>query len=222
MKAVDRFQPGAAALLDLRDLVDPPGGGRGVASYGRTIRLPRARGRSRSARWSASGGVPSRRKGREPSEEELGARVGMPVEKLRLLLDAARAPFSLDAPTAERGAGNRHHDPHHTASYLPEDEVISQRIPSRNRGCLEPLTEREREVDALRYGFAADRVSASPENRSKLGLSRTHPTDRERARSRSFGASGRPEHSYCSSASQPYSPGTGIILPGNAELSAVV
>jgi len=172
MKAVDRFQPSRGLRFStyatwwIRQSVS-----RGVADYGRTIRLPvhavesigkleRARRTLREAH------------GREPSEAELAARIGMPVDKVRLLLDAARQPYSLDAPTGEneeQAIGDFIRD---RTVPSPEDETISRELATRIEGALAPLTEREQEVVRLRYGFTADREFTLAEVGRKLGLSR--------------------------------------------------
>jgi RNA polymerase sigma factor (sigma-70 family) len=172
MKAVDRFQPARGLRFStyatwwIRQSVS-----RGVADYGRTIRLPvhavEAIGKLERARRTLR-----ETHGREPSEAELGARLGMPVDKVRLLLDAARQPYSLDAPTGENeeqaiGAFIRDR-----TVPSPEDETISRELASRIEGALAPLTEREQEVVRLRFGFASDREYTLAEVGRKLGLSR--------------------------------------------------
>jgi RNA polymerase primary sigma factor len=172
MKAVDRFQPARGLRFStyatwwIRQSVS-----RGVADYGRTIRLPvhavEAIGKIERARRSLR-----EAHGREPSEAELGARLGMPVDKVRLLIEAARQPYSLDAPTGENeeqaiGAFIRDR-----TVPSPEDETISRELASRIESALAPLTEREQEVLRLRYGFSSDREYTLAEVGRKLGLSR--------------------------------------------------
>ena len=96
----------------------------------------------------------------------------MPVDKVRLLLDAARQPYSLDAPTGEneeQAIGDFIRD---RTVPSPEDETISRELATRIEGALAPLTEREQEVVRLRYGFTADREFTLAEVGRKLGLSR--------------------------------------------------
>jgi RNA polymerase primary sigma factor len=172
MKAVDRFQPARGLRFStyatwwIRQSVS-----RGVADYGRTIRLPvhavEAIGKLERARRTLRETT-----GREPSEAELGARIGMAADKVRLLLEAARQPYSLDAPTGENeeqaiGAFIRDR-----TAPSPEDETISRELASRIEGALAPLTEREQEVVRLRYGFASDHEYTLAEVGRKLGLSR--------------------------------------------------
>jgi RNA polymerase sigma factor (sigma-70 family) len=172
MKAVDRFQPARGLRFStyatwwIRQSVS-----RGVADYGRTIRLPvhavEAIGKLERARRTLR-----ESSGREPSEAELGARLGMPTEKVRLLLDAARQPYSLDAPTGEneeQAIGTFVRD---RTAPSPEDEALSRELAQRVESALAPLTEREQEVVRLRYGFANDREYTLAEVGRKLGLSR--------------------------------------------------
>ena len=106
MKAVDRFQPGRGLRFStyatwwIRQSV-----GRAVADYGRTIRLPvhavDALGRIERTRRTMR-----EESGREPSEADLGVRVGMPADKVRLLLKPPAAVFP-------RRAGGRAGEGHH-------------------------------------------------------------------------------------------------------------
>jgi RNA polymerase primary sigma factor len=172
MKAVDRFQPARGLRFStyatwwIRQSVS-----RGVADYGRTIRLPvhavEAIGKLERARRALR-----EVHGREPSEAELAARIGMSVDKVRLLLEAARQPYSLDAPTGENeeqaiGAFIRDR-----TVPSPEDETISRELASRIEDALAPLTDREQEVVRLRYGFSSDHEYTLAEVGRKLGLSR--------------------------------------------------
>jgi RNA polymerase sigma factor (sigma-70 family) len=172
MKAVDRFQPARGLRFStyatwwIRQAVS-----RGVADYGRTIRLPvhavESIGKLERARRSLR-----EVQGREPSEAELAARIGMPVDKVRLLLEAARQPYSLDAPTGEneeQAIGDFIRD---RVAPSPEDETISRELATRIEDALAPLTEREQEVVRLRYGFSSDKEFTLAEVGRKLGLSR--------------------------------------------------
>src|SRR4051795_5282118 len=172
MKAVDRFQPSRGLRFStyatwwIRQSVS-----RGVADYGRTIRLP-VHAVESSGKLERAGRTLREAHGREPSEAELAARIGMPVDKVRLLLDAARQPYSLDAPTGEneeQAIGDFIRD---RTVLSPEDETISRELATRIEGALAPLTEREQEVVRLRYGFTADREFTLAEVGRKLGLSR--------------------------------------------------
>ena len=104
MKAVDRFQFrrgfkfSTYATWWIRQGIT-----RAVADYGRTIRLPvhvieslNHLTRERRALTAELG--------RDPRPHELAERMKVPVAKVRLLLDAARQPASLDAPVVSMAA----------------------------------------------------------------------------------------------------------------------
>src|SRR3954471_5634309 len=96
MKAVDRFQPSrglrfsAAATRGIRQSLS-----RGVADYGRVIRLPvhvvESLGKIERERRAFR-----KNESREPTERELADRTEMPIDKVRLLVEASRVPSSLD------------------------------------------------------------------------------------------------------------------------------
>ncbi len=172
MKAVDRFQPARGLRFStyatwwIRQSVS-----RGVADFGRTIRLPvhavEAIGKLERTRRALR-----EQHGREPSEADLGARLGMPVDKVRLLLEAARQPYSLDQPTGdseEQAIGSFIRD---RSVPSPEDETITREMALRIEDALAPLTEREQEVLRLRFGLSVDREYTLAEVGRRLGLSR--------------------------------------------------
>jgi RNA polymerase primary sigma factor len=174
MKAVDRFQFrrgfrfSTYATWWIRQAI-----GRAVADYGRTIRLPvhvveslgRLERERRKMRESA---------GREPTEGELARRLEMPVDKVRLLLDASRVPLSLDtaaneASDDEMQLGRRVADA--TVS-SPEEELLRSEYAERVEQALAPLDDREKEVLRLRFGLGGDREYTLAEVAHRFNLSR--------------------------------------------------
>jgi RNA polymerase primary sigma factor len=172
MKAVDRWQPGRGLRFStyatwwIRQAV-----GRGVADYGRTIRLPvhavEAIGKVERQRRAFR-----EREGREPTEAELGDLVGMPADKIRLLMEAARLPFSLDAPTGEDEDTTVREFVTDRTVPSPEDEVLAGEMAGRLENALAPLDPREQEVLRLRYGLSTDHEHTLAEVGRRLGLSR--------------------------------------------------
>jgi RNA polymerase primary sigma factor len=172
MKAVDRFQPARGLRFStyatwwIRQAV-----GRGVSDYGRTIRLPvhavEAIGKVERERRTFR-----EKEGREPTEHELSARVGLPVEKLRLLVDAARLPYSLDAPTGQDEEGAIRNFVRDRAVPSPEDEALRGELANRIERVLEALDPREQEVLRLRFGLSTDHEHTLAEVGRRLGLSR--------------------------------------------------
>ncbi len=173
MKAVDRFQFrrgfkfSTYATWWIRQAVT-----RGIADYGRTIRLPvhvveSLNKMTRERREFA------REMGRDPSPAELAVRMGLPLGKLELLLDAARQPASLDAPIQagedEARLGDLLKD---QTVGSPEDAAIRSDMADQIEHVLEPLTDREKEVLRLRYGLGTDREYTLEEIGRRLAVTR--------------------------------------------------
>jgi RNA polymerase primary sigma factor len=172
MKAADRFQFrrgfrfSTYATWWIRQAV-----GRAVADYGRTIRLPvhvveslgkveRARREFREAH------------GREPSERELAKKLDMPAEKVRLLVESANHPVSLDATTHDednRDLGSRIAS---RAIESPEDELLRGELAERVEQALARLDDREKEVLRMRFGLASDHEYTLAEVAHRFNLSR--------------------------------------------------
>jgi len=173
MKAVDRFQPqrgfrfSTYATWWIRQAV-----GRAVADYGRTIRLPvhavEALGKLERERRKIRDA-----EGREATEAELAARLDMSPDKVRLLREAARLPYSLDAPAGDdEEAAALMQFVASQAVASPEEEAIQRQLAAHLEDVLAPLDTREQEVLRLRFGLAADHEYTLAEIGHRLGLSR--------------------------------------------------
>ena len=181
MKAVDRFQFrrgfrfSTYATWWIRQAV-----GRAVADYGRTIRLPvhvvESLGRLERERRKMR-----ERTGREPTEPELAETLRMPVDKVRLLLDASRVPLSLDAGPGEDSddemqLGRRVAD---ATTASPEEELLRSEFAERVEQALAPLDDREKEVLRLRFGLGSEReVHARGSGAPLQPVTRARPSDR--------------------------------------------
>jgi RNA polymerase primary sigma factor len=172
MKAVDRFQPSRGfrfstyATWWIRQALS-----RGVADYGRTIRLPvhvmeslgKIERERRAFRKSES---------RDPTDRELADRTQIAVDKVRLLVEAARLPSSLDTPIAEGEETTLREYVADTTAASPEDEAIRTEMAGRIEDVLAPLNTREREVLRLRYGLGTDEEHTLADIARRLSLSR--------------------------------------------------
>jgi RNA polymerase primary sigma factor len=125
---------------------------RAIADQVRTIRVPvyilELRQKLKRASQSLVQG-----QGREPTAEELGDLVGLPVEKVRLALGICAEPLSLDAPLGEDGPQtwtSRIPDP---TAVMPEEVAIRERLVTRTREMLSTLPPREADVLSQRYGI---------------------------------------------------------------------
>src|SRR5215203_990087 len=173
MKAVDRFQFrrgfkfSTYATWWIRQAVT-----RGVADYGRTIRLPVHIVESLNKVTRERRDF-TRELGRDPSPAELAVRMGLPLGKLELLLDAARQPASLDAPIQSGDEETRLGDLLKDATVgSPEDAAIRSDMADQIERVLEPLTDREKEVLRLRYGLGTDREYTLEEIGRRLAVTR--------------------------------------------------
>jgi len=181
MKAVDRFQFrrgfkfSTYATWWIRQSV-----GRAVADYGRTIRLPvhaiEALNKVTSARRDLAS-----RLGRDPRPEELAVRLGMPVAKLQILLDAARIPTSLDSPIGEDEESTLRTVLADANAASPEDQAIRGQMAEEVERAMAPLSDREREVLRLRYGLGTEREMTLEEIGRRLSVTRERVRQIEQA-----------------------------------------
>jgi RNA polymerase primary sigma factor len=172
MKAVDRFQYrrgfkfSTYATWWVRQGIT-----RAVADYGRTIRLPvhvieslNRLNRERRALTTEFG--------RAPTVRELADRLQIPAAKVRLLLEAARTPTSLDAPLGEESEATTSDLIPDVSHASPEDVAIASDLADSVERAMAPLSEREREVLRLRFGLGAPREHTLDEIGRRLSLTR--------------------------------------------------
>jgi RNA polymerase primary sigma factor len=90
--------------------------------------------------------------GREPTAEELAAKVDLPVDKVRKVLKVVKQPVSLETPIGEEEdstLGDFIEDPNVPS---PPEAVMSARLQVQTRHALGSLTPREEQVLRLRFG----------------------------------------------------------------------
>jgi RNA polymerase primary sigma factor len=93
--------------------------------------------------------------GDEPTPEQIAARMNVPIEKIRTLLEATRDPVSLDSPVGEEG-GATVGDFVEDLSFPSPDETLGDRELSREtRDLLKLLSPREEQVLRMRFGIDA-------------------------------------------------------------------
>jgi RNA polymerase primary sigma factor len=171
MKAVDRFQYrrgwkfSTYATWWVRQSMT-----RAVADYGRTIRLPvhviesltRLERERQQLRTQLD---------REPNPAELAEALGLPVDKVELLLESARVPTSLHVPVGDEGMelGAIIRD---ESAPSPEASTIATELAEQLEHAMSALTDREREVLRLRFGLTTEREESLGEIGRRLMLSR--------------------------------------------------
>lgn len=91
--------------------------------------------------------------GRMPSAQEIGDELGMSVEKVEEVLKISMEPVSLETPVGEEEDSSLADFVEDSKALAPEDNVISTMLHEDLEKVLDTLTEREKNVLALRYGF---------------------------------------------------------------------
>ena len=180
MKAADRFQFrrgfrfSTYATWWIRQAI-----GRAVADYGRTIRLPvhvvESLGKLERARRDFR-----EKRNREPSQQELASALRMPVDKVRLLLESAKLPMSLDVSVHEeddRDLSARIADPRVES---PDAQLLRGEMAEHVEQFLEKLDDREKEVIRMRFGLASDHEYTLAEVARRFNLSRERVRQIER------------------------------------------
>jgi RNA polymerase primary sigma factor len=138
---------------------------RGLANRARVIRLPVAL-EQRERKVAVAHRNLSARLGREPTVEELAEATGLEVVDISQLEDAPRVATSLDVPVGEEEGTT-------LGALLPAatpevgEEVHLSLEREQVRRAVEQLTEPERSVIRLRYGFDGDR---EPQTYNAIGL----------------------------------------------------
>ena len=124
---------------------------RAIADQSRTIRIPVHMIETINKLIRTSRGM-VQELGREPTTEELAAKLEMPSDKVRSVLKVVKQPVSLETPVGEdedNVLGDFIEDTHAMA---PVDAVMSLNLREQTRHALAALTPREEQVLRLRFG----------------------------------------------------------------------
>jgi RNA polymerase primary sigma factor len=172
MKAVDRFQFrrgfkfSTYATWWIRQAIT-----RSVADHGRTIRLPVHVIESLNRLEKERKAIRSET-GREPTPQDIAARLNMPADKVRLLLDAQKTPYSLDMKVGDEGDTELSDLLRDEQVRTPEDRALDADIGNEVERLMSTLTEREKEVLRLRYGLGQERELTLEEIGRRLSVTR--------------------------------------------------
>ncbi len=91
--------------------------------------------------------------GEEPTPEQIAARMNVPIEKIRMLLEATREPVSLDAPVGEDGGATVSDFVEDLSFPAPEEAVGDSELSRETRDLLKLLSPREEQVLRMRFGI---------------------------------------------------------------------
>ena len=152
--------------------------GRAIAEQSRTVRLPvhQVERLSRLSRTRRDMGASL---GRDPSDEEVAAELGMDLETIYDLDAISRTPASLDALVGDDG-GTTLGDLVDTSEPGPEEVVIDQASRGALLGLVDRLDERECAVIRARYGLVPGPRQTYESIASGLGVSRERVRQIER------------------------------------------
>ncbi len=144
---------------------------RGIADQARTIRIPVhvVEAMQRALREQRA---MFQQLGRNPTMEELGARLQLTADKVRELLKLADEPMSLDIPVGEGDTGQLADLIVDKSSEMPIDEVGMLMLQSDVERLLNLVNPRERRVLRLRFGLEDGRPHTLEEVGSMLGVTR--------------------------------------------------
>lgn len=156
MKAVDKFEYrrgykfSTYATWWIRQAIT-----RAIADQARTIRIPvhmieTINKLVRTSRYLMQ------EIGREPTPEEIAAKMELPVEKVRKILKIAKEPISLETPIGEE-------DDSHLGDFIedktlvtPSEAVINLNLSEQTRKVLATLSPREEKVLRMRFGIGEE------------------------------------------------------------------
>ena len=91
--------------------------------------------------------------GREPTSEEIGKRMELPVFKVHKVRKIAQVPISLETPIGEEEDSHLGDFIEDKAIISPSDAVISLNVKEQTDSALKTLTPREEKIIKMRFGF---------------------------------------------------------------------
>ena len=91
--------------------------------------------------------------GREPTPEEIAAKMELPVERVRRVLATAREPISLETPIGEEGDSHLGDFVEDKSAASPSDVVMSTSLRDQMSRALGSLSPREEKVLRMRFGM---------------------------------------------------------------------
>ena len=153
MKAVDKFEYrrgykfSTYATWWIRQAIT-----RSIADQARTIRIP-VHMIETIKKLVRTGRQMLHEIGREPTPEELAAKLQMPLEKVRKVMKIAKEPISLETPIGDEEDSQLGDFIEDKNAVLPLDSAIQENLKETTTRVLSSLTPREERVLRMRFGI---------------------------------------------------------------------
>ena len=128
---------------------------RAIADQARTIRIP-VHMFDTITRLTRATRALVQELGREPSCEEIAARMELPVDKVRSILRVAQQPISLETPVDEDENSHLGDFIEDKSSVNPADALIDHNLREATDEALRMLSPREEKVIKMRFGLCAN------------------------------------------------------------------
>ncbi len=125
---------------------------RAIAGQARTVRLP-VHMIETVNRLARANRELTKELGRQPSPDEVAAKLGVSVDKVRGLMVIMQEPMSLDAPIGEDEGSQLGDLIPNPSSLSPSEALLQSDLQERTRAALKMLTPREERVIRMRFGM---------------------------------------------------------------------
>lgn len=172
MNAVERFDPEKGGKLStygawwIKQSIK-----RALANQSKTIRLP-IHMVDKIARMRRIASILAEALGREPTDDELAAELGLPRQKIAMLKQASQRPASLDAPINEGEATEYGEIISDETASDPLEMLTDKNLQDQIGGLLSILNERERKIIDERFGLTGLKPMLLEDVGREFGVSR--------------------------------------------------